>query len=375
MTNSLLCNFHPNTTANELDSTLSHWAVTIEKTLFDDPFYLHLALTENAELDVLSTANRLHESGLVRWAKADMVLPLEFHSIPNDPLWGEQWYFRNTGQTGGSTDADIDLDEARDYFLPTTPIVAALMDDGVEGHPDFPAGRLEDGWDYFYNNSDEAPHGDGYHGMSVLGIIVASESNGAGICGMTRYNVRILGLKIVDEYWAPDPTHFASDGLLARAFSDAVQKGAGVINVSWGCVNCGAVYPQSTSWIRKADSAGVLVVVSSGNTAPLPLSWPANTPEVLTVGASDSTDTRWSYSQYGAELDIVAPSGNRLTYGAGQWQDVGRMWSLDRVGGYGIDRPYMPWNCLPSDFDYNCVFGGTSAAAAQTTGVAILLML
>ena len=33
-------------------------------------------------------------------------------TVPNDPLFSEQWAHENTGQTGGTPDADIDTPEA-----------------------------------------------------------------------------------------------------------------------------------------------------------------------------------------------------------------------------------------------------------------------
>ena len=57
--------------------------------------------------------------------------------VPNDALFGQQAGFRNTGQTGGTSDADIDADEAFDISTGSEDIVVALIDSGVDyTHPD-----------------------------------------------------------------------------------------------------------------------------------------------------------------------------------------------------------------------------------------------
>lgn len=57
--------------------------------------------------------------------------------VPNDSLFAQQAGFRNTGQTGGTSDADIDADEAFDITTGSEDIVVALIDSGVDyTHPD-----------------------------------------------------------------------------------------------------------------------------------------------------------------------------------------------------------------------------------------------
>ena len=57
--------------------------------------------------------------------------------VPNDALFAQQAGFRNTGQTGGTSDADIDADEAFDITTGSEDIVVALIDSGVDyTHPD-----------------------------------------------------------------------------------------------------------------------------------------------------------------------------------------------------------------------------------------------
>jgi len=66
-------------------------------------------------------------------------------------------------------------------------------------------------------------------------------------------------------------------------------------------------------------------------------------------------------------LDIVAPSGDVNLEG-----DV---WSLDQMGNQGWNPAYIS-DCPPgsNDNDYDCRFGGTSAACPVVSGTAALLL-
>lgn len=325
--------------------------------------------------------NHYHESPLVKYAKAGMSLNIELNFQPLDEYWQYQWRFRNVLQ-GGQDDADIDLDEAFDFWTdPSRFITVAILDDGFEPHEDFPASRIIGGWDYYDDDPIYAPGGRQVHGMACMGIIAAetaSEWNDprlgvAGICD----HVRIIGQKISsnnDNVYTD-----IEDADLADAFSDAVLQGARIISDSWSVATSRVpTFPTTVYWIRKADSAGVTIIGSAGNTGAAPppatqeVRFPANMPEVIAVGASDSVDGRWNYSSFGAELDVVAPSGNMpLGKFAGQGHR-GHFWTFDQMGIEGINDGSM--DCYVNDLNYNCGFGGTSAAAPQVTGVVALVL-
>ncbi len=58
-------------------------------------------------------------------------------TIPNDPDFNKLWGLNNTGQTGGTFEADIDAIEAWDITTGSTNVIIAVIDTGVAyNHPD-----------------------------------------------------------------------------------------------------------------------------------------------------------------------------------------------------------------------------------------------
>src|SRR5262245_48102444 len=52
--------------------------------------------------------------------------------IPNDTSFGSLWGMRNTGQSGGTVEADIDADDAWDLTTGSTKVVVGVIDTGID---------------------------------------------------------------------------------------------------------------------------------------------------------------------------------------------------------------------------------------------------
>ncbi|MFN9976637.1 MAG: peptidase S8, partial [Phycisphaerae bacterium] len=62
---------------------------------------------------------------------------LTTQAVPNDPSFPQLYGLNNTGQTGGTDDADIDAVEAWDITTGTSSVVVGVIDSGVDyNHPD-----------------------------------------------------------------------------------------------------------------------------------------------------------------------------------------------------------------------------------------------
>lgn len=104
--------------------------------------------------------------------------------------------------------------------------------------------------------------------------------------------------------------------------------------------------------IKDAYNSGIVIVASAGNDGSYGISYPAGYEETIAVGAIDSSKNVTEYSNYGPELDIVAPGGSSQNM-------------ILSTCGY-----YDGFNTVPT-YEY---MQGTSMAAPYVSGVAALLI-
>ncbi len=232
--------------------------------------------------------------------------------IPND-LCGEychaQWHLHNTGQSGGTPGADINAPEAWEITTGDPNIVIAVLDTGVVlDHPDL-ANNLVPGYDFL--DDDDLPEpvlGSNYHaphGTACAGLISAEGNNGIGVVGVT-WNCRIMPIRIGVAPWE------VTAEVAATAIRWAASNGADVLSCSWGTtdspiVNSAITDVTSLGGIGR-DGKGCIVVFSAGNESSNITGFKGRS-DIIAVGATDDHDQRWSYSNYGPGLDIVAPTG------------------------------------------------------------------
>jgi subtilisin family serine protease len=263
-------------------------------------------------------------------------------SIPNDSYFTQLWGLHNTGQTGGTSDADIDAPEAWDIKTDADEIIIAVLDTGVYyTHPDLSAnmwtnpgeipgngidddknGYVDDvyGWNFFHENNNTLDE-DG-HGTRCAGIIGAVGNNAQGVTGIC-WNIKIMGLKITflgSDEW----TFYVSNAI--QGIEYAINKEAKVLNASWGAYD----YSQSLKdAIDAANTAGVLFVAAAGNECNnndfnglYPASY--NCDNIISVMASDAYDRRSIWPEYPASsnwgpnsVDLAAPGTDIYTPGLG----------------------------------------------------------
>ncbi|MFE5301225.1 type VII secretion-associated serine protease mycosin [Streptomyces sp. NPDC056632] len=188
-------------------------------------------------------------------------------------------------------------------------ITVAVIDSGVDkNNPDL-VGRVLDGKDLAPGESgDEHDDFDG-HGTGMAGLIAGTGKarGGDGAFGLAP-GAKILPVRLPD----PDPNRSALaadeefNKLASEAIRFAADSGARVINISQGAQ---AGSDQLTGAVRYALDKGALVFASVGNSADKDnvVEYPAATPGVVGVGAIDRKLTRVKNSQYGPQVDLVAP--------------------------------------------------------------------
>ena len=270
-----------------------------------------VSVPEHAEEAVVRA---LSKNPHVEFAELDMAVQAgEF--IPNDPKFGSAWHLPK-----------IQATDAWD-FTTAEGIIIAILDTGVDGtHPDLAANMVL-GWNAV-DGSSETSDVMG-HGTAVAGTAAAAGNNSNGVTSIA-WNAQIMPIRITNR---SDGYAYWSDA--ARGLNWAADNGADVANISFAMTNSSSV----SSAAQNMRNKGGLVVIAAGNDGTDP--GYADNPNIITVSATTSSDSKASWSNYGSLIDVAAPGASILT--------------TTRGGGYGN------WN-------------GTSFASPVTAGVVALIM-
>ena len=230
-------------------------------------------------------------------------------------------------------------------------VTIAIIDDGLDVFHDELNGTIVASYD-IETKSTNVLHTrtTDYHGTAVTGII-ASQLNGRGIVGLARgSNIIFLKHKLG-----------MSDSETIELFNKAAELGADIINCSWGTYDVSEAVKESIQNLAThgRNGKGIIIVFATGNDAQDMGNDESAIPEVISVGSSDKENLRAWYSNYGRELDVLAPGG----------YDVG-ITTLDPTGSNGIatlEEDYL----LGTDGNS---FIGTSASAPIVTSIIALML-
>jgi len=151
---------------------------------------------------------------------------------------------------------------------------------------------------YDFVNNDDDPMDDHGHGTHCAGIIGA-EDNGIGVIGVAP-KVSLYAAKVLN-----DQGNGMLDDIVA-GIDWAVSNDVDIISMSLGGSSGSKALKQACD---NAWSAGVIIIAASGNDNGLIL-YPAKYSSTIAVGAIDQNQERAWFSNYGTELDIVAPGVN-----------------------------------------------------------------
>jgi serine protease len=297
---------------------------------------------------------------------------LEERSVPDDPLFPQQWQYINNG-IGGLENADLDMDLAWDITTGglTTQgdtIVICVIDEGVNlNHPDLvenlwinhaeiPLNGIDDdnngyiddfrGWNV-ESGTDDLSQG-GSHGTPVCGITGARGNNGLGVSGV-NWNVKIMFVKYGSGTEANAIASYAYAYNQRKRYNQSNgTQGAFVVvtNASWGLNDVFA--SEAPLWCEMFDLLGEEGILHCGATTNRDV-------DVDKVGDMPTT----CESPYLVSVTNMTRSDQKLN-GAG----YGRK-SID-LGAYG----HQTYTLSTSQY---AAFGGTSGATPHVAGSIALM--
>jgi hypothetical protein len=354
----------------------------------------HLRVPEGLAMAAAVAALRKHPA--VRDAQPNYVRHLA-SSAPNDPYWvnGSLWGMQRidalsawtTYGPGGTTVVVADIDTGVNYNHPD--LAANMWRNPGEipgnGIDDDGNGYIDDVFGIDTVNRDSDPMDDHGHGTHTAGTIAGVANNGIGVVGVAA-NVRILTCKFISA------SGTGTDSGAVECFNYVVaQKNRGV-NVrvtsnSWGGARSGGIGTVLKNAIDAAGNAGIVNVFAAGNAgtnndvAPFdPASFPSSS--IVSVAASDQSDARAGFSNYGASSVHLAAPGTGIvsTHGNGYASSSGTSMATPHVAGAAalllahVPSATVPQvkNALMSSVDTLAAWNGLVASGGRLNAFRLL---
>jgi hypothetical protein len=274
------------------------------------------------------TIAMLNRSFYVEYAEPDYFRSAKA-TLPNDPRFGSLWGHHNTGQNGGTEDADIDAPEAWELTTGSSNVIVAVIDSGIDyNHEDLRANLWRNPGEILGNEIDDDGNGyvddfhgidaldgsgdpmdDDGHGTHVAGTIAAVGNNGIGVTGVC-WSCKVMALRFLSR---------RGDGTVSdeiECIQYAVNQGVKIINGSFGEYDFSRSEKDA---IDTAREAGVLFVFAAGNTGEdndtrphYPSAYDSE--NIIAVGASNRRDQLVFWSDYGLNtVDVAAPGAAILS--------------------------------------------------------------
>ncbi len=313
----------------------------------------------------------------VEYAEPDYILQPML--VPNDPQYNSQWHYYET--------YGINLPQAWNITTGNASTVVAVIDTGHRPHVDL-ASRIVGGYDFISdvqvandgNGRDSNPQDPGdwitaaesssgyfagcpvsnssWHGTHVAGTIGAVTNNNNGVAGV-NWQAKLLTVRVLGK--CGGSTSDIADGMRWAAGLPVTGvptnlNPAKVLNLSLGgsSSTCPATFQSA---INAVNAAGSIVVVAAGNSnTNASGATPANCNGVITVGATNRSGVRASYSNYGSVVDVSAPGGQ-----------------TSPTASNGVLSTLNAGTTTPAADNY-VFYQGTSMAAPHVAGVVSLMV-
>jgi subtilisin family serine protease len=268
------------------------------------PLWYTLRLTSQTNDNTLNVSNYFYDTGYFSDVEPDFIFD-NYLECSNDTNFSDLWGLLNNNNSS----VDINICDAWD-LTEGNGINIAVVDTGIElTHQDL-VSNIDISYDTQTNSSPSQIHEqDGkFHGTHVGGTISALKDN----------NLQVVGVSPQSKLMPISVLFGASQSVanLAEGINWAWQNGADIINNSWGGGTPSNLISNaiSNALDNGRGGKGTIVIFATGNNYSGNVNYPANSNnDILAVGSITSTGSRSGFSNYGNELDVVAPGSGILS--------------------------------------------------------------
>lgn len=179
-------------------------------------------------------------------------------------------------------------------------ILVAVLDTGIDVKHEDLAGKVIESVNFTASKTADDLNG---HGTVTAGIITASIENLKGATGIA-YRSLLLNVKVAGDNGIVYPE------AVAKGIVWAADKGAQVINLSLTLNQPSAEVEEA---VRYAWDKGAVIIAAAGNTASVKPVYPAASPNVIGVAATDKNDRLAKWSNRGDWVSVSAPGVEMLS--------------------------------------------------------------
>ena len=331
-------------------SSKNRYGINQQESLVVLNFKNEVSKNRSGASDLLAIAKEIDALDIVEYVEANNLISIN-NMKPSDPSYENLWAMEK-----------VEAEKAWEISTGSRDVLVAVIDSGIDykhedlksniwtnpgesgydqwgfdkrfnGRDDDHNGYVDDwrGWDFQDNDND--PMDENFHGTHVAGTIAASANNGTGVSGMAWY-ASLVGIRWIDD------KGYGRTSNAIKAVNYASKIGVHIANNSWG------IGSYSRALEEAINESHFLFVASAGNdsedsdaTPHYPSSYSDS--KILSVGSSDSLDALSSFSNYGLySIDVIAPGSS--------------IYSTEPNDRYGYRS-------------------GTSMAAPLVTGIAVLI--
>ncbi|MBL8855921.1 MAG: S8 family serine peptidase [Planctomycetaceae bacterium] len=313
------------------------------------------------DVGIRETIRRLQQNPAVLLAAQNRRVDKRFRFVPNDTFFGQnrlggQWHLINQ-----LSSIDVNVASAWSQDFTGLGVVIGIVDDGLPvTHPDLsPNVRLDLSYDFGQNDADPSPvTSSDNHGSSVAGVAAARGGNTIGVSGAAPL-AGLAGLRI--DFAASTDADFAA-ATLFESSSIPIKNHSYGFSLPFIDDPIHAAAVEATPETIHCFAAGNARGSSAQDSGKEQLH---NLPNAINVAAISSDGEYASYSSFGANVIVTAPSDGVLG-----------VTTTDRVGSAGYNDGSTSSDYRNSDgpnaADYTSTFGGTSSAAPLAAGVLAL---